>query len=901
MVDVPEASSQLIVIGASAGGVEALSTLVSTLPDGFPVPIVIAQHLDPKRPSHLAEILGRRSRLPVETVTEHEPLVPGVVYVIPSNRHVEISDHAITLRSDVGERPKPSVDLLLTTAAGIYGENLIAVILTGSGSDGTIGAREVKKAGGTVVIQNPQTASFPSMPGSLAPNTVDIVADLERIGPLLHELVTGVYVPPRVLEDQGFLELLNDVREKSGIDFNNYKPGTIQRRLHRRLVAVGAANLAQYTEYLKTHPDEYQRLVSSFLIKVTEFMRDPELFTHLREQILPELILRARERGGDLRLWSAGCATGEEAYSLAILVCEVLGDALEHFNVRIFGTDLDSEAIAFARQGIYPASVVEDLPGELLDRYFNEIRGSYQIKKRVRSLTVFGEHDQGQRAPFPRIDLVMSRNVLIYFTSELQTRALQLFAFSLNDRGYLVLGKAENTSPLSEYFTPYHSELKIYQRHGGRGVILAPRLTAPSLYLTRPSSPKARPVSRVDPPATELERVRSATHNLLLNLPLGVVLVDARYDILEINSAARRLLFIHQPAIGEDFVHLAQNLSSREMRAAIDAVLREDSPRSLETSIDTAELEKPSHLRLSFHSHKAEMRDGSVRSVLILVDDITQIVEVRRRLEDGNANQVRLTEELRRALEEIKTANVGLQERNRQLEAAIGDLAGVRRQAEQAKDHAERRLEGLAEVNRELVAANEQLTYANEQLRSANEEFLLTTQETQAATEEVETLNEELQASNEELETLNEELQATIEELNTTYADLQARGLELRDLAATGDRERRGLSAILASLDDAVVVVDRAGKYIQTNASFESMFAGKFAPQDENGRLLAPEETPQARAAQGQSFRLEFTASSPDGMGRRYFEATGRPIQRHEGGELEGGLIVIRDITGRKT
>ena len=306
--------SSLVVVGSSAGGIEALSELVSNLPEDFPAPVVLAQHLDPQRESNLAEILGRRSALPVRTVVEREPLEAGVVFVVPADRHVNIADHEVDLTVDTRGRPKPSVDLLLSSAAEVYGERLIAVVLTGRGSDGSEGARAVREAGGTVVVQDPETARFGDMPGSLAPNTVDIVADLEAIGPVLGDLVSGVRVAEGEPSGDGWETLdafLNELREAHGVDFRSYKKPTIVRRLKRRMAATGQA-LPEYAAYVREHPEEYRHLINAFLIKVTEFFRDPELYGYLREEILPRLVGEAREEGRELRIWSAGCATGEE-------------------------------------------------------------------------------------------------------------------------------------------------------------------------------------------------------------------------------------------------------------------------------------------------------------------------------------------------------------------------------------------------------------------------------------------------------------------------------------------------------------------------------------------------------------------------------------------------------------
>jgi two-component system CheB/CheR fusion protein len=460
--------NQLVVVGASAGGIEALSVFVASLPREFAAPIVIAQHLSPHRFSSLEEILARKAPLPVHTVTSSERLQPGTIYVVPPNRDVSIKDHMVLVHEDDGIGPRPSVDTLFRSAAEAYREDLIAIVLSGTGTDGSTGAREVKHLGGTVIIQNPESASFPGMPLSLSPSIVDISANPDRIGPLLQDLLTGMYEVPQPTEDSQFRSFLDQLREESGIDFSTYKQPTITRRLQRRMAATGQNTLGEYLRYLHRNPEERRRLIASFLIKVTEFFRDPDLFRHLREQVLPELVANARVRGAELRLWSAGCATGEEAYSLAMIVAEYMDAEASDATVRIFATDLDAEAVAFARRGIYPSRALAPVPRTLLSRYFTDHGGEYEVKKELRTLLVFGEHDLGQRAPFPRIDLILCRNVLIYFTAALQRRALQLFAFSLRPGGYLVVGKSESVSPLAEYFAVDQPRLKVFHRVGER-------------------------------------------------------------------------------------------------------------------------------------------------------------------------------------------------------------------------------------------------------------------------------------------------------------------------------------------------------------------------------------------------------------------------------------------------
>ena len=897
---------QVVVVVAPRGGLDALAAIMGELPATFSAPVVIGQHASIWRDEAVTE-LGARSALPVRTIQDRTALEPGTVYVVPAGKHAAIIDGHVALRERdevAGEPgvlapllagPAPSLDLLLRSAAGAYGEGVIAVLLAGTGADGVDGARDVKQAGGTVIVQNPQTAEYADVPQSLAPNTVDVVADVETIGALLQELVAAP-PPEEPAESRAMGTVLDQLRERSGIDFTSYKAPTIMRRLQRRMVATGHHQIADYARYLQRRPDEYDRLVSSFLIKVTGFFRDPELYDHLRQHTIPQLIEEARTRGNELRIWSAGCATGEEAYSLAILVAEALGDELEQFNVRVFATDLDNDAISFARHGVYPAAALTDVPPELVDRHFLRLDGEYEIRKRVRALTVFGQHDLGQRAPFPRIDLALCRNVLIYFTTDLQRRALQLFAFALREGGYVALGKAETISPLAEYFAVVDSQLKLYRRQGARMVnIPAARIrdAAPALPLrssipgmrlgpgglggpggagrmggTRaPSAPATGP--NVRPPRLPA-RTRAAAdrlEGLLMQLPVGVVVVDRRYDVQLINPAARQMLGIHAPALGDDFVHLAQSIPSSLLRAAIDRALRNESGESIpgaddgeggdglgEPAMVTAETPagQERHLQLACYLHRHDDRPDPL--VMVLVTDVTTAVMERHTLD---VEVARLRQEL----------------------AQMGD-----------------RLRRLGDTNQHLLNANHELTAANASLRSTNEELMVGHEEAQASMEEVETLNEELQATNEEQETLNEELQATVEELNTTNDDLQARSAELQELTAQLENERSQLHAVLASMDEALLVVDPTGRIVLANDAYQRLFgtaATTALPSDP-----APAEGTldhlRSLAARGEPFqtRVAWSPAGTAGGAPRSFEARGRPIL----GDRPGCVVTIWEV-----
>jgi two-component system CheB/CheR fusion protein len=853
----------LVVIGASAGGIDALTEVLGPLDKAFPAPIVVAQHTQPTRVSHLTEIMAGRTALQVVTVERSETLNPGTVYLVPADHNVVITDHVVEAHTAQGARPSPSIDRLLTSAAEVFGERLIAVILSGMGSDGTLGAGEVKSRGGTVIIQNPETAAQPAMPRALPPNLVDFVANADRMGELLAELVVTPTTPVAEDEERVLTQFLDRVRERTGIDFSAYKRPTVLRRLQRRMVATANPRLRDYVRYTQRHPEEFQRLSSAFLIKVTQFFRDADLFDHLGSTIVPQLIEDSRPRGRELRIWSAGCATGEEAYSLAILVAQALGPEIESFTVRIFATDLDEEAISFARRGVYPAAAVGAVTPEILDRYFERDGDHYEVSKEIRALVVFGQHDLGQRAPFPRIDLALCRNVLIYFTGELQKRALQLFAFSLREGGYLVLGKAESSTPYPEHFVLDQPRLKIYRRAGERVLIPPARIrdTTP-MTPTRPGIRREPVWASGRPPAPSRDGGRPLGDRIdamLLRMPVGVVLIDDDYDILFLNAAARRLLGIHGTAVGSDFVHLANQLPSEELRAAVAAAQRGEGPVVTgPLGLQSDERAETTHVQLTLQAFRPS-GSGPLDAIVITVVDVSDAVREQAVLQ---------TELLR----------------HREDQGRIED-----------------RVERVSRSNRELLAANEEMTTANAILRTSNEELLVANEEVQAATEEVETLNEELQAANEELETLNEELQATVEELNTTNDDLAARSQELSDTAASlaeqrqrSEQERERLSLILDGMTEAVMVVDREGRTVATNRAYAAAFGtgGPLIPEDGSGRRLPEAEWPDARAARRETFAMSFARVGPTGA-RRWYEVSGRP-----GGDW-GGVIVIRDITER--
>jgi two-component system CheB/CheR fusion protein len=775
----PETQHDLVVVGSSAGGVGALSTLVSTLNKSFPAPIVIAQHLDPQRPSQLGSILERRSTLPIVVICEHEPtrLEGGKIYVVPANRHVKVTDGHVHLEADHDDRPKPSVDMLLSSAAEAYGEHLIAVILTGSGSDGAAGAVEVKNAGGGVIIQNPQTAAYPSMPLSLPPTAVDHVVDMEQIGPLLFDILKGVnlHTAPAQKIDDPMRDLLAQVSAQTNIDFRNYKSSTILRRIGRRMAVTHNSTIRDYADYLRTHPEEVKELVKAFLIKVTGFFRDPEAFEFLRTSVVPDLIERGKENGWTLRLWSAGCATGEEAYSLALLIADLLGPDFPEWNVKIFATDLAGDAISFARRGLYPENVLKDLPLGYRASFFERIDHGFRVTKNLRQVVIFGQQDISRGVPFPRIDLVVCRNLLIYLKPEMQQVVLDLFAYSLHQsHGYLFLGKAETARPTKVSFELVNKKWRIY-RCMGRPLAF-PVHEGSSLQASAANAvwraPRRRVVPAVvsashDPMHAEVEvgNLRRLNDTMLRYTNVAVVIIDHQYRILTINAAARRLLGVHDIGYDQDFLHTVRGMPYQEVRHAIDTCFREHTTMNLH-EIELDQSSDGSGRYVSFTIMAMHVEQGAPELAVITALDVTEQVQIKKRLEA--------------------------------VQREHADLVGE-----------------FSAANKRFANMNKELQDANEELQAANEELMLTQEELQATNEEFESTNEELQATNEELETNNEELQATNEELQTTNDELTARTVELQELSKQHRLEQMQLAALLERFPHYLMVLDAGDLTIQ--------------------------------------------------------------------------------------
>jgi two-component system CheB/CheR fusion protein len=849
--------AHLVVVGSSAGGIEALGTLVSGLPEDFPAPIVLAQHLDPNRPSLLSGILERRSKLPVVPIAGEVALAPGHVYVVPSNRHVVIRDGTVALEGDHIDRPCPSIDLLLSTAARSYGERLIAVILTGSGSDGAEGAVEVKEHGGCVIIQNPRTAAHPSMPAALPPTAVDYIVEMDQIAPMLHDLLRGTAIEKQIesVDRSSLEEVLELVAHQGGIDFGQYKPTTLLRRIGRRMALTHTHGLDEYRDHLRSNPSEVNHLLKSLLIKVTEFFRDPEAFQALEHDVMPRLIDLGRDRGRVLRLWSAGCATGEEAYSMGLLLAGMLGRELPEWSIRIFATDVDEEAVSYARRGYYPLTVLRNLPAEYKARFFEPADHGLRIVKSLRQMIIFGQQDLSRGVPFPRIDLVSCRNLLIYFKPELQQTVLDLFAYSLHQtQGYLFLGKAETARPTKATFELVNKKWRIYrcvsgpiampgrgQSNGGRPEAQA---ASPAGGEAPARAPEGRSVDEGD--------VRRMAEHLLRSLPVGICVIDRSYRIHSLNVVSRRLLGVREAALDQDFLHTVRGLPYDEVRTAIDRTFRD---RTV-TVLPQIEL-RDGMGEARFITFQIIPFDLATPDLaLICVENVTELVQTRRRLDAVQAEQ--------------------------------GQLA-----------------EDLGAANQRLIEMNKELQDANEELQASNEEMMLTQEELQATNEEFEATNEELQATNEELETNNEEMQATNEELETTNDELQARTSELHELTRVLTGERVRLTEIVEQAPFHVMVL--RGQALVVEALTPPLVGLFQAPAAAGRRFEEISLDPKLEAVrigvrrafvEGRAWYSEETRVG-EGAAERYYQFSAVPTHGNDSA-VDGVVVYVEDVTERR-
>src|SRR6266481_550340 len=479
-----DGSCPIVGIGGSAGGFEAAMDLLRHLPPRTGMAFVIVQHLDPHHGSRLANLLGKATSMPVNEVTETVTPKPDAVYVQPPNKCVIAKNGKLTLVSRT-EKLNVAIDHFFESLAEDCGSRGIGIVLSGTGSDGTAGLRAIKAAGGLTFAQTEESAKFDAMPRSaIRSGFVDLVLPPDAIAREIRRIADHPYIGRplidaeeaekeayRQADDLGRIFL--SLKKQMGVDFNAYKESTLIRRIHRRMALHRIDTLKRYARFLRDNKKEIEALFDDLLINVTRFFRDGAVFRALKKRFLPALLKKkSKNRQRELRVWVPGCATGEEVYSLAICILEVLGSQLSKIRVQIFGTDLSESVIEHARAGIYPGAIEKDVSQARLNRFFIKRDGAYQIHRNVRDICTFARQNITADPPFSRLDLISCRNVLIYLSSELHKRCIPQFHYALNPGGYLILGPAESVGMYDELFKLADKKSKIY----AKTVVTTPRM-----------------------------------------------------------------------------------------------------------------------------------------------------------------------------------------------------------------------------------------------------------------------------------------------------------------------------------------------------------------------------------------------------------------------------------------
>lgn len=725
-VPAQSATTPVIVgIGASAGGVNALQLLFGALPAKTGAAFVVVVHLDPDFRSEMPNILAARTHMPVSQVGDRVPLQADHVYVIPPDRRLHITDHEIATAEFEEPRGKRApIDLFFRSLAEQHGDGC-AVILTGAGSDGAVGVRAVKESGGIILVQDPNEAEFPSMPRSaIATGIADFVLPVRELAQRLTELVREKRDGRPQLHnfnDELLRRVLAHVRNRTGHDFSKYKRATILRRIARRMQVTRAENLNDYYGVLRNNTDEAQALLGDLLISVTSFFRDKEAFQTLELQVIPQ-VFHGKLPDRPIRVWIPGCATGEEAYSVSMLLLEQASREDIRPTIQVFGSDIDPQALAIAREGRYPLAIEADVSEDRLQRFFVREADHYRVRQELRDVVLFASHSVLKDPPFSRIDLIACRNLLIYLDRELQELACNTFHYALNPDGFLMLGTSETADNPAGLFRTFDRKARIYQSSAAPGELrLMPRLLGNVGMLHEHPAHLIRPPSR-----TALLSEVALHRQALEKLAPPSILVDQSHRVLHMSDHAGRFL---QPAGGPltgDVVDLVRPELRFELRTALHRVF--------ETSQSWLSLPIPVQF------------NGSPHRVLMHVkpaDDHN---------DSGDRNALVLF-----------------------VEGGVVELGaeGVFSQSEAAAELVTRLREELLHTQARLRTTREESDSANEELRAANEELQSINEEYRSTSEELETSKEELQSINEELQTVNSELKLKLEAVSRAHSDLQ--------------------------------------------------------------------------------------------------------------------------------
>ena len=729
------ASIPIVEISATEGGLVALKQFLSHVPPRSGMAFVIVQHLDPHRDGMLVELLQRHTAMPVAEIQDQMPVEPDHVYVIPPGRDLSLLKGALHLLEPTQPRGlRLAIDFFFKSLADEQQQNSIGVVLSGMGSDGTQGLRAIRQAAGACFVQAPVSAQFDSMPrNAMDAGVADVVAPADELpGRILayvgrKPLAFPVAQAEAEPQDAGFLDkVIVLLRTQTGHDFSLYKKSTISRRIERRMGLHQLTRSTDYLRYLRENKQESELLFQELLIGVTSFFRDAAVWEQLKSEVFPAL-LASHPDGAALRVWTPGCSTGEEAYSLAMIFREVLDEVrpVNRFSLQIFASDLDKDAIATARAGVYPRGVATDVSEGRLHRFFVEDAGGHRVTNEIREMVIFAEQNIVADPPFTRLDLLSCRNLLIYLESELQVKLMQLFHYSLNPGGFLLLGSAESIGTATDLFTPLSGKSRIYRRLDAPARMLPVGFPAAFGRSHVPLSDGATV------PATGAVVSVPKLHALVDGMVLqryapAAVLVNSQGDIVYVSGRTGKYL---EPASGkpslnvlamarEGLNHLLGEAFYRAVREQTEILLKNvkvvENGKSRYANITVQPVEGPAALR---------------GMVLIVFHDLPA---ARHRASRA-------------------TAATGAGEDTR----VVGLMQELQHSREEAK------------------ASREEMQTSQEELKSTNEELQSTNEELQSTNEELTTSKEEMQSMNEELQTINHELQAKVNELSQASNDMK--------------------------------------------------------------------------------------------------------------------------------
>ncbi|MBV5308359.1 CheR family methyltransferase, partial [Chromatium okenii] len=705
---------------------------------------VLVQHLAPDHKSILTDLIRRYTRMQVFEVEDGMVVQPNCAYIIPPNRDMLFINGALQLIEPIAPRgQRLPIDYFFRSLALDQHSKAIGIVLSGTGSDGTLGVRAIKGEGGLVMAQTPDSTEYDGMPRSaIATGLVDYeLPPAEMPAQLIAYVVhafsrphhSGTLLAPQT--DHALQKIFALLRAQTGHDFSQYKPSTIHRRIERRMAVHQVDNLYSYVTQLQQIPGEVEALFRDLLIGVTNFFRDPAAFNYIQETVIPTLFVN-RSVDTPIRIWVAGCSTGEEAYSLAMLLAEQQQTLRQRFRVQIFATDIDSQAIAFARAGIYPASIAVDLSPERMARFFTLEPGgdAYRIHKTVRDLLIFSPHSLIKDPPFSKLDLISCRNLLIYLGAELQKKLMPLFHYALKPGGTLVLGTSETVGEFNDLFTVTNRKQKIYRRQNDHYGALRPsleRFLPPMLPVGATALPPLPPAKHI---ASTLPSLREMTEQALLQaMTVAAALINAQGDILYLHGRSGQYL---EPAPGEIGVNNLLKMAREGLRHELTLALHQ--------AVETRETVQRNGLQVKTNGDFTRV-DLSIRQVMTAATFSNDVVLYLVTLTPTPAVTLAMASE-------DTTANTEL---NTNVDARIVALKQELRSKE----------EFLQTSNEELETINEELKSSNEEMQSVNEEL-------QSTNEELETSKEELQSVNEELATVNAELQNRVADLSRANNDM---------------------------------------------------------------------------------------------------------------------------------